>query len=246
MSKIIVSDEFPLFHQLIFSKSKKKCQPSPNMLKISKQVGEQNYKLWNFELVTEFLSQHYGTDVLKAFNTLAAYAHKADLARYCISNYFGGTYLDNSIGKLQEFKSKNYDMVIFRDGNSDRTSWKVANGFYFSKSNNPILIESIQRVLENVHNRYYGHDSHFISGPSLFGQVIAKYGLDLELHIGQQYWLRYRRNKFLLPSGQVVARGKRGGAFMGGESGIAGGNNYNELWKNRNSYGENSPASVKE
>ena len=114
-------------------------------------------------------------------------------------------YIDISIGMLQEFKSGNHDMVIFRDGNSDRTSWKVGNGFYFSKPNSPVLLESIERILKNVNDRYYGHDAHFISGPSLFGQVIAKYGLDLDLLVGQYYWLKYRRNKYLLPNGQVVA-----------------------------------------
>ena len=246
MGRIVISDQFPLFHQIAFSDNSEKYQPTEDSTEIIEKVGQENYKLWNLELASEFLAQHYGAEVLKAFNSLSAFAAKADLARFCISNHFGGMYMDISIGKLQEFKSGNHDMVIFRDGNSDRTSWKVGNGFYFSKPNSPVLLESIERILKNVNDRYYGHDAHFISGPSLFGQVIAKYGLDLDLLVGQYYWLKYRRNKYLLPNGQVVARNKRGGAFLGGNSGIIGGNNYNDIWKARNSYGENSLVIEKE
>jgi mannosyltransferase OCH1-like enzyme len=246
MGKIVISEEYPLFHQIAFSNSSKSYQPTKNSREIIEQVGENNYKLWNLELVTEFLTQHYGTDVLNAFNSLSAFANKADLARFCISNHFGGMYADISISKLKEFKSGQHDMVIFRDGNSDRTSWKVGNSFYFSKPNNPVLIESIERILRNVNERFYGHDAHFISGPSVFGQVIAKHGLDLNLLVGQYYWLRHRRNKYVLPNGQVVARHKRGGAYLGGKSGIDGGNNYNEIWKARNSYSENQLLEWKE
>jgi hypothetical protein len=129
-------------------------------------------------------------------------------------------------------------MVIFRDGNSDRTSWKVSNGLFYSKPNNPVLKECIENIIFNVSNRYYGHDPHFIGGPSVFGRAIAKYGTEVELLVGQYWWFRYRKNKYVMPGGKVVARHKRGGAYKGGISGIKGGNNYNEMWSARTVYRE--------
>jgi hypothetical protein len=129
-------------------------------------------------------------------------------------------------------------MVIFAQGNSDRTSWKVGNSFFYSKPNNPILGEAIEQIIFNVRNNYYGHDPHFIGGPSVFGRAIAKYGTDVDLLVGKYWWFRYRKNKYVLPGNQVVARGKRGGAHKGGISGILGGNNYNEMWSARTVYGE--------
>jgi SAM-dependent methyltransferase len=130
--------------------------------------------------------------------------------------------------------------VIFSEGNSDRTSWKVASSFFYSRSKNPILVDSIESILHNVQNRYYGHDAHFIGGPSVFGRSVAKYGLELDLYVGQYYWFKYRRNKYVLPDGTVAARHKHGGAFQGGNSGLVGGNNYNEIWKSKVVYGENT------
>jgi hypothetical protein len=129
-------------------------------------------------------------------------------------------------------------MVIFREGNSDRTSWKVGTSFFFSKPNNPILSEAIEQIVSNVRNKYYGHDPHFIGGPSVFGRAIAKYGTEVELLVGQYWWFKYRKNKYVLPGNHVVARGKRGGDHEGGISGIVGGNNYNEMWSARTVYRE--------
>ena len=143
-----------------------------------------------------------------------------------------------AVSKLKSFSTEDRDMVVFAQGNSDRTSWKVGNSFFFSKPNNPILSEAIEQIIFNVRNKYYGHDPHFIGGPSVFGRAIAKYWTEANLLIGQYWWFRYRKNKYVLPRNQVVARGKRGGAYKGGISGIPGGNNYNEIWAARKVYGE--------
>jgi len=230
--------EFPLIHQIAFTSRPDLYTPNKYSLEIKRQFGKENYRLWDLDNAREFLSAHYSKDVVHAFDSLKPYAFKSDLVRYCILNTFGGTYADISMNKLKTFSNKNYDMVIFRDGNSDRTSWKVSNGLFYSKPNNPVLKECIENIVSNVRNRYYGHDAHFIGGPSVFGRAIAKYGTEIDFLIGQYWWFEYRKNKYTLPEGQVIARHKRGGAKKGGISGIIGGNNYNEFWAARKVYGE--------
>jgi len=233
-----ISSEYPLIHQIAFSSQPHLYSPSSYSLALKAQFGEQNYRLWNLDMAHSFISDHYSHDVVEAFDTLQAFAHKANILRYCLLNTMGGIYADVSISQVKSFSLQGRDMVIFRDLNSDRTSWKVANSFFFSKPNNPILQESIEQIVSNVRNRYYGHDAHFIGGPSVFGRAVAKYGLEVDLLIGQYWWFKYRKNKFVLPGEQVVARHKRGGAFLGGQSGIQGGNNYPALWSARKVYGE--------
>jgi mannosyltransferase OCH1-like enzyme len=227
---IQISSEFPLIHQIAFSSTPDLFVPNKYSLEIKRQFGDENYQLWDLEATRKFLKEQYPISVVSAFDYLQPYAYKSDLARYCIINYFGGIYADMSIKRLKTFSTLGRDMVIFRDGNSDRTNWKAANGFFYSKPNNPILSEAVEQVISNVRNKYYGHDPHFPTGPSVFGRAIAKYGTEVDLLIGQDWWLKYRNNKFVLPGNQVVARDKRGGAFNGGISGIVGGNNYNEMW----------------
>jgi mannosyltransferase OCH1-like enzyme len=237
---IQISRDFPLIHQIAFSTSPELYIPSKHSLTIKKQFGEENYRLWDLQKTIDFLSINYSNDVIHAFESLNAFALKADLVRYCLINTFGGIYADVSVNRLKTFSTEGRDMVIFRDGNSDRTSWKVGNSFFYSKPNNPILNESIEQIVSNVRKRYYGPDPHFVSGPSVFGRAIAKYGTEVDLLVGQYWWFKYRKNKYVLPGNQVVARHKRGGANKGGFSGIIDGNNYNEIWAAQRVYGKNN------
>ena len=236
--KIQISSEFPLIHQIAFTSRPDLYTPNKYSLDIKKKFGEENYRLWDLENAREFLSSYYSKNVIQAFETLTPFAFKANILRYCLINTFGGIYADVSVNRLKYFSIQGRDMVVFRDGNSDRTSWKVVNGFFYSKPNNPILNEAIEQIIYNVRTRTYGHDPHFIGGPSVFGRAIAKYGTEADLLVGEHYWLKYRKNKYVLLDNQVVARGKRGGANKGGVSGILGGNDYNKSWLERNVYGE--------
>jgi hypothetical protein len=231
--KIQIDSNFPSVHQIALSDQPKHDLPSKKCISMKNSFGSDNYFYWTLDLTKSFLSDHYGNKILDVFEELKPYAYKADLARYCILNYYGGLYADLSINNVKEFDGSNYDMVIFRSGNSERTSWKTINGFFYSKPNSPILSDVIDQVVSNVKSRYYGHDPHFISGPTVFGRSIAKHGLESNLLIGQHYWLRYRKNKYVLPGNKVVARGKVGGTFAGGKSGLIGGNNYNQMWESK-------------
>jgi hypothetical protein len=192
--------------------------------------------LWKLDTTRDFLEDSYPKEILSTFNNLKPYSYKADLARFCILNHFGGVYADLSVNSLRNFDTGNFDMVLFRDGNSSRTSWKVATNFFYSKSNNLVLKNSIEQCVENYKNRYFGSDPHFPTGPSVFGRAVSCFGPELDILIGQYFWFKYRKNKYVLPNNKVVARHKRGGAFLGGQSGVPGGNNYNEMWKNRDIY----------
>ena len=235
---IQISSEFPLIHQIAFSSQPDLYTPNKNSLEIKRQFGEGNYRLWDIEKARDFLTTYHSKNVIQAFDSLTAFAHKANILRYCLINTFGGIYADLSVNSVRTFSTEGRDMVIFRDGNSDRTSWKVANSFFFSKPNNPILNEAIEQIISNVRNKYYGHDPHFPTGPSVFGRAISEYGTKVDLLVGQYWWFKYQKNKYVLPGGQVVARHKRGGANKGGNSGVLAGNNYNEIWAARMVYGE--------
>ena len=227
----IFSVEFPMVHQITLSSRPEFEVMTKNNQIIRSLVGVDNYKLWNSESILNFLDQHYPKSVITAYNLLKPFALKADLARYCLLNYFGGLYLDMSVQKLQPFRAEYFDMVVFRDLNSDRTSWKVANNFFFSKPNSLVLHDSISECLKNIGNRHYGSDAHCPTGPVVLGRSVAKFGESMNLLVGQYYWHRYRKNKYILPGWGVVARHKRGGSYSGGSSGVEGGNNYNEMWK---------------
>ncbi|HWD96119.1 MAG TPA: hypothetical protein VG246_06850 [Acidimicrobiales bacterium] len=226
----------PLVHQIWFSSSSDPNGLAAGSQQIVKLVGEERYRLWTLGLAREFLVDHFEDAVVSAFDRLKPLAYKADLTRYCVVQQLGGFYLDQSVSDVKLPNTESFDFIGFCDPNAEFSSWKVANNYFFARAGSPILQDSIHEVVEHCERRYYGKDPHFPTGPSVLGRSVAKLGPELNVMIGQYIWLQRRRNKYVLPHHGVVGRGKVGGKYQGGISGIPGGNNYNELWRNRDVY----------
>jgi hypothetical protein len=223
-------------HQIMFT-SDRDALPPPAAGEIRARAGGDPYRMWLLDDARALINDVYGREVLRAFDTLQPFAYKADLARYCIVNHIGGIYIDLAVSDFLGFNVGDYEFVGFRDPNSAKTSWKVANNMFYSTKNSPILEASISECVENVRRRFYGKDPHFPTGPSVLGRAVASRSLGVSILIGDYWWLKRRRNKYILPDRGVIARGKVGGRYLGGVSGVAGGNNYNAMWRERMIYG---------
>ena len=222
-------------HQIMFTYDRD-ALPPPAAEEIRSRAGEDRYRMWFLDDARALISDVYGPEVLRAFDILQPFAYKADLARYCIVNHIGGVYIDLSVTNFLGFDVSDYDFVGFRTANTAETSWKVANGMFYSTKDSPILQASISECVANVRRRFYGKDPLFPTGPSVLGRAVANRSLEARVQIGDYWWLRRRRNKYTLPDRGVVARCKVGGRYLGGVSGIPGGNNYNVMWRERTIY----------
>jgi len=231
---------FPLVHQIYIADIEGKVPAS--ILRTAKFCG-QNHRIWNLESIRKFLRTTYpDPEYLQTFDKLKPYAYKADFARYCLLNYFGGYYVDASVVNFKPFETMGVDMLVFRDGYSSRTfsSWNVSNGIFFSVPNNDVLKNAINQVISNVRVEYYGKHPTWPTGPGVFGKALARSGDKINLEVGSLVYRTIRRNSYLLPSGKVCARGKRRifrlwplntlkieqGEFS----------NYGKLWKTKNCY----------
>ena len=214
----------------------------PKVQEIRSRVGGDQYRLWSLDDTRALIGDAYEADVLRTFDMLRPFSYKADLARYCITNHFGGAYLDLSVNDFRGFDVGDFDFVGFRDPNNDATSWKVATHMFYSTKESPILRASIAECVENVNRRFYGKDPHFPTGPSVLGRAVASCSVEMKVLIGDYWWLKRRRNKYTLPGQGVIARGKVGGRKLGGVSGVRGGNNYNVMWREGTVYGSDDLA----
>jgi mannosyltransferase OCH1-like enzyme len=228
-------------HQVMFTLDHE-APPPPAALEIRSRVGEDLYRLWSLDETRELIGDVYGPEVLRAFDMLRPYSYKADLARYCLTNHFGGAYLDLSVNDFRGFDVDDYEFVGFRDPNNDATSWKVATHMFYSTKESPILQACIDECVANVNRRFYGKDPHFPTGPSVLGRAVANYSPELKAQIGDFWVLKGRRHKYTLPGQGVIARGKMGGRNLGGVSGVRGGNNYNVMWREGTIYGSDDLA----
>lgn len=223
-------------HQIMFTPDRD-ALPPPAAEEIRSRAGGDLYRMWVLDDARALIGDVYGPEVLTAFDILRPFAYKADLARYCIVNYIGGLYIDLSITDFLGFDVSDYEFVGFRIANTTETGWKVANGLFYSTKDSLILQDSISQCVANVRRRFYGKDPLFPTGPRVLGRAVTNRSLEVRVQIGDERWLKRRRNKYTLPDRGIVARGKVGGRYLGGVSAVSGGNNYNVMWRDRTIYG---------
>lgn len=196
---------------------------------------ENSHVIWEDQRIKLFLEVNFKPEVLEAYNTLNAYAYKADLASYCILSKLGGWYsaiTNEIICEAPSYKDK--DLIIFRDiQKNSRTSWAVACQLIYSKPNNPVFDVAIDMILDNVKNKFYGATPLCITGPSVFGRAVAYVGDIDKYSIGD--FLDGEEKAFYLEDGIKLANYKK---MDSGEIGIKGTNNYNNLWYDKNVYKE--------
>ena len=144
----------------------------------------------------------------------------------------------NQIIKKDRARCK-YWFIFFRDLNKKFCLSPVLNGIIFSKEKrNPIFLECIKKIVENVNNQFYGESSLDISGPNLFSRKISQYE--------EEYIVQYGELRALTPD-----LNNKNLAFVGGDGKIYGYfdslrdlklrfpkeftnvQNYNEFYKNR-------------
>jgi mannosyltransferase OCH1-like enzyme len=137
---------------------------------------EFNYYLYDDEMCRQFIINHFHKDVINAYDSLIPGAYKADLWRYCILYIYGGIYMDIKFQPVNGFK-----FIVLTDKEHfvlDRSfylnikkSSGIFNALMITKKYNPILLKSIETIVYNVKNKYYGENCLHPTGPALLGQI---------------------------------------------------------------------------
>jgi len=213
----------------------------PAQKSISRYFNPKTYEyvFWDKQKIRNLIKHNFSKAVLNTYDKLKPYAYKADLARYCIGYVYGGWYVDINIEITNRPPSTNkIDMCLIRDFNSGtRTApWQLANGLFYTIPKHPVLKTAINMIVENVANEYYGKRSLSVTGPELFGRAVAQYGLDNEdtsYLLGDfVYNPKLNRKQFIFNDIPIALHKNS----LGGQVGIAGTNNYVNLWNDRDIY----------
>ena len=117
----------------------------------------------------EFIKNNFDTSVLNAYDKLIPGAYKADLWRYCILYKMGGIYMDIKYIPINNFKLIN--LLEQEHWVLDNGGGGIYNALMVCKPNNEILLKSINQIVKNVTNRFYGNGFLDPTGPGL----LAKY-----------------------------------------------------------------------
>lgn len=188
-NKILKLNKHPFYYidKPVFSKQTKKQHNIPKIIwqtmrELPKEGTSiydavQTFKAqegWVHRFVTDenakvFLKENFDEDVLHAFEVLVPGAFKADLLRACLLYVYGGVYADSKL-------FLHYDLDSFLEGdlvlvNEFRHEWGIWNGFMAATPKHEYFKRVVDKITNNVRNKYYGQDRLEPTGPKCYGCV---------------------------------------------------------------------------
>lgn len=146
---------------------------------LQKQNPQFEYYLFDDEDCLEFIQEYFDDAVVDAFTRLIPGAYKADLWRYCVLYIHGGIYLDIKMKCVGDFRlielTKQEHYVKDRDSEHymPRT-YGIYNAVMIQEPKNPLMMDCIKAIVENVENQEYGFSILYPTGPGLLGSLYEK------------------------------------------------------------------------
>lgn len=202
------------------------------------------HRLFRNEETRDFIAGEYGGEILAAYDALKPYTFKCDLARHCIMYKHGGVYADLSVHFLKSWRPRGDKLCVFRDF-LFAAPWQLATTVYAAPPGHKGIARAMELICENVRNRYYGKTFLCPTGPTSFGKAIATSCDGDDLVSGDSAWYTHIAGKPGLISeithgftceNQLVAIKRKRVSGSVAEIGIAGGNNYRDMWQKRDIY----------
>jgi mannosyltransferase OCH1-like enzyme len=139
---------------------------------------EFNIQLYDDNDCRKFIQNNFSEDILIAFDTLKPGAYKADLWRLCILYINGGIYADIKLNCINNFKfialTEKEHLVIDLPNAWKKRTIGLYNALMVSKPNNELLLRCINKISENVKNKYYDYNFLYPTGPGLLGEEYVK------------------------------------------------------------------------
>jgi mannosyltransferase OCH1-like enzyme len=205
------------------------------MVSLRKKNRDFTYHFYDDDDCRDFIKSNFGDRVLNAYNTLKPGAYKADLWRYCIMYIKGGIYLDIKYDTYGNFKlNELIDQEYYFIDRFEINIQGVYNALLVSEPGNEIYKKCIDRIVENVENRYYGECTLEITGPILLRKIMdenenylktRKYDFESYRHMGDG-------NVFYNEDRLVLCVHKRDEYYKNYK------NHYDKLYKERKVYND--------
>jgi len=133
---------------------------------------EFNVHLYNNEMCLNFIKQHFNKSVYIAYQMLKPDSYKSDLWRFCVLYIYGGIYMDIKYKCINNFKL--ISLTESQHFAADRPKNCMYTAIIVTQKRDPIMLNCIKQIVENVKNNFYGEGALWPTGPALFGDVILK------------------------------------------------------------------------
>jgi len=208
----------------------------PKMLERVENVKNQNPKFQHFLFddndCREFIEKNFNEEVLFAYDNLIPGAYKADLWRLCVLYIYGGIYMDIKFMCINNFK-----LIELTERNhfvKDRPlPLSIYNGLIACEKKHPFLLMGINKIVENVKNKYYGIHALEPTGPIMLGNLVLNKNLFLNIdmfHYSEGGYIIYK-NRFIISTEYPEYNYERKTAYD-----LINTKRYDILWDKKNIY----------
>jgi mannosyltransferase OCH1-like enzyme len=227
-------------HKNIFQIVISDVEPSAELLDSTKQkildvYKGHDYVLYTDEHIKDFLLD-YDPELLQVYQKLKPYAFRADLARYCLLERFGGWYFDISLHP-NFYYANDRPAVFFYNPNRKL----IENCVMYCDPGNVLLQNVLEKIKHNVTSNYYGDTAICITGPQALTNEFNKLDRTITKKFTYGAFNSYECKDLALREtltidGKNFVNYKKHGQFGIVHLGIQGTNIYHHMWENRNIY----------
>jgi len=189
-----------------------------------------NYQLYDDNDCREFIKNNFAENILNAYDRLIPGAYKADLWRYCVLFIKGGIYLDIKYTPINNFKFINLTETEHWVLDADKNG--IYNALIVCKPNNPILLGAINKIVENVKNKFYGNSSLEPTGPNLLSSFFSREQKN-DFDMYHDFYISHE-NRFIYFNNYLVFKSYRG--YINEHNKNKKIDHYSNLWDTKNIY----------
>jgi mannosyltransferase OCH1-like enzyme len=143
------------------------------------------YKYYSDQRARDFIVKHMDPRTVRAFDILIPGAYRADLFRYVLLYVKGGIYIDSSmlgvtpLDQLIDPTDVFIAPVDMPSVNKEGTRLGIYNAFMCATPRHPVILQTLDLVLDRIDARDIGPESLYMTGPLALGGVFAaSYGIN--------------------------------------------------------------------
>jgi hypothetical protein len=243
-------------HQVVIVDGFRLPDHIPNVMRQNSESAQRlypqaKYHLWSGEQLRTFIGDTFRPAILRAFDTLRPYSYKCDLARFCLLFAGGGMYVDLAVRLMNEWRvPASCGIAAFSEMYPGMKSWTATQtSVLWAIPGRPEMETAIEWIIENCEKRYYGPHDHYPTAGALLGRAFAAaMAAKGQSHSADDQWVgevRYMTPEqemtnvcYVAPDRTLVGIRTKSSTGELGEIGLSGTNNYCDIWRARQVYGE--------
>ena len=243
-------------HQVVIVDGLRIPDHIPLGMRLNSEAAQQlypdaTYHLWSGEELRTFIGDTFRPAVLGAFDTLRPYSYKCDLARFCLLFSQGGIYVDLTDRLMNQWLIPvSCGIAAFSQRYPGMNSWTcIQTSVLWAKPGRPEWEIAIESIVKNCETRYYGPHDHYPTAGAVLGRAFAAaMATKGQSYTADDQWVGEVRSVtsqqhmlnvcYVAPDRTLVGMRTKSTTGDLGEIGLTGTNNYCDIWRVRQVYGE--------